>query len=61
MTLTEFTEIMKKELRAFEEFWTRNQTADPENFPSDLPEEDWWNQYLAHGCLEKEKEDAQSH
>lgn len=47
MTLDEFLQESRKQLDQFERTWKEGQVNDPDSFPSDLPEADWYEQFLS--------------
>lgn len=48
MTLDEFEKQMIEEIRLFAEVWREENTADPENWPMQMPKEEWLEQIVMH-------------
>ncbi len=47
MDRSNFMAELYKTVQNFETYWNRNQRGEePENWPNELPEEDWWEQFL---------------
>lgn len=44
--LLSFVSEMREDLKEFQEEWLSNNELNPEDFPLDLPEEEWFEQYL---------------
>lgn len=45
MTISEFNEEIIKAMVAFQDYWNRGHEKLPEQFPKDLDEEQWWEQF----------------
>lgn len=55
MTLEEFIEVVRKEVEAFKTDWLEHQQIEPEGFPTEMDEEDWWEQYRSYTAISSEE------
>jgi hypothetical protein len=44
MKLEDFKKELVKEAEQFEEFWKKQQCSS-DNYPMELPEDEWWDQF----------------
>lgn len=55
MTVEEFTESLARDVYRFKSFWLENQQQEPESFPKEMNEGDWYDQFLIYmGVSEQE-------
>lgn len=46
MTLDEFVQQTIEDLRLFKEIWEKRNESDPENYPLEMNEEEWEEQFF---------------
>ena len=55
MDRSEFMSKAYQDLQSFETHWNRGQRGpDPDNWPNELYEDEWWEQLMAHIEMEAE-------
>lgn len=57
MDINEFAKILHAEVVDFQKFYIEQSKLDPDNFPSDLEENDWLNQVDSYNSIMMDKED----
>jgi hypothetical protein len=48
MTLDEFVKLMKLDVDNFKSEWVLNRSSDPNLYPMEMDEADWYEQFVAH-------------
>ena len=51
MILKDFIESEQNDLERFKEYWERMNNKNPEHFPMDMVQGEWFEQYIAFGSI----------
>lgn len=54
MKLQEYIKIRIEELNALQSMWEEGNLKDPENYPMDMEEGDWYDQELAYNSSKRD-------